>query len=1787
MRAFCYGLMMILIAGLYSLGLSGSSSDKTETRAYHDAMLALDTLVHHPAVRPELTGSDRHRLELERKKAQIEARMKLDQAMFSSDSRLRSPQGEQFTIEFLSSCLWSGVNDIFVDGGYAYCAFINGLMILDVSNHSDPDSVSSLPCESEVEGIFKQGNYVYLATSGSGLIIVDVSDPAQPARVGVYGNQTWMYDVVVEGTIAYVRDGSSLLLLDVSDPHHPELISSLSSGSFGRRVVVNATMAFLSNWNYYDSTYGVSIVDAAVPTQPALIGSYWTPYYVEGISVRDTLMFLACNDSGLVIVNIADPANPDFVANFATAYSPYDVVVVDTLAYVADGYGLKIINVSDPANPSLLGETYTSVFAHSLFLEDGYAYIGGNLFDGVAIVDIANPASPSLVGTSQTTSWVENAFVRDTIVFVSTGSSNLKIFNFASPATPEFLSTYAPSQCWAVYDAFVIDTLVYVATYCDLEIVDVSDPTLPEFVGSTSIYYYGEVFVQDTLAYLFDSYSSPVLQIVNVGNPSSPWVVGSWPSPGTYTHDVCVRDTMAYVAAYDSGLQIVNVADPANPFLMGAYTTGDYAYSVFVRDTLAFLGESSGLGLVILDVSDPTNPTLVGQADFYSHPLDIYVVDDLAYIADASLGLQVVDISDPTTPKLVATRNTPGYAQGVFARDSLVWVADQNSLIAFKVGYHPYAGPTWHVSTAGSDITGDGSPEEPFATIQHAIDISSDGDTVLIHEGTYSGSGNRDLDFGGRSIFVTSEFGPGVTIIDCQGTVADPHRGFYFHSGENPTAVVNGLTIRNGSSGDTGKGGGLYCVNSSPTLTYCMFVENGAHDGGGAAFETSSAELVNCRFFNNGPAGNEVVTGGGLYIWMSALRLSDCEFRGNSADHGGGVFCGMASDVLSITNCLFTKNVSRLDSGGGLAAGHSTLLIESCSFSENSAPRGSGIEFYACSASVNRSIVSYGLIGEAVYCSLPGGELNFSCSDIYANAGGDWADCIADQQAINSNFSLDPEFCDTAAASYYLTSTSPCAWTNSPCSSQIGAMGVGCGWILNDPGVPDTIIVGCPVYFPSVVHPPTVDSVGIPLYISCDEPIWGLSLGFEYTGDSVEITSWNMEGGVIPSPGVWIALSSAKPEINQFLIGAITFTMTDPIPAGRGLLGTVYMRLYGGDPLQIIDLDSAFVAPAGSWQLYADTSAAPGLQNGPLSPQYRDCGTNDIFVGHSVETSWSFANSEANMWPQSWWQQFNYCYPNSPCNLYCLLCPPSNFPNWDLFVAAIGDSQAYFPGTGAYRPSALAQWEALRGNWTGSCFGFAASGFLFEDEFLDVETEFPGYTDLSTVPVTEESRELINKYYLYQFGYQQQQLINDALNTVTPSQTLTDYQTMLSQTPRNDRVLMMFHQSSTGGHAVAPYRCIQDGSNPDLWYIYAYDNNFPQDTTNRIEVNTLTDTWSYQGQPGWGGSHGLFLLDSVSSYLGPLILTDTTAANDNIRFYFGEADSAVFISPQGTIGFDQTGTYDSVAGGSPIIPADGMETEPIGYFLPTGEWYCRACGVVDGVFTVVDGQKRIFRNGGAKSGIISAVFRPNLVTPSLTTYGSGGKSGRGIYDSSFIEVIMITPETEVEVVVQLSGLEIPPGDSVTLTVTAGQQVQFDNFGDETTYDLLIQIVGAAEDTTFYHEEIPVGSSTSHLITPDWRPNGDNVVIAIDTSMIGNFSDSSIVIPNGQLTPFICGDCDDSKRMDITDAVYLVTFIFGGGPAPSPLQVGDTDCSGRTDITDAVYLVNYIFASGPAPCALCQ
>lgn len=283
-----------------------------------------------------------------------------------------------------------------------------------------------------------------------------------------------------------------------------------------------------------------------------------------------------------------------------------------------------------------------------------------------------------------------------------------------------------------------------------------------------------------------------------------------------------------------------------------------------------------------------------------------------------------------------------------------------------------------------------------FATIQAAIDAAGDGDVIEVSPGTYSGPGNRDIDFRGKAITVRSTNGPAATIIDCEATsgTQDGHRGFYFHSGEGSDSVLSGFTIRSGrifgtqvpsSTSNWNRsaahpiGGGIYCEFSSPTIVDCIILDCGAEVGGGigsvggaptisnstirdcvaGGFGTaatggrgggigligqSDATIANCTIEDNAAYHNSL--GGGLYLWESVATIAATRITGNAASgslNGGGVYCGGSGADVTFRNCVIAANTASAGAGifaewkssFGPASRRTSVTVVNCTIAGN------------------------------------------------------------------------------------------------------------------------------------------------------------------------------------------------------------------------------------------------------------------------------------------------------------------------------------------------------------------------------------------------------------------------------------------------------------------------------------------------------------------------------------------------------------------------------------------------------------------------------------------------------------------------------------------------------------------------------------------------------------------------------------------------------------------------------------------------------------------------------------
>ena len=291
-----------------------------------------------------------------------------------------------------------------------------------------------------------------------------------------------------------------------------------------------------------------------------------------------------------------------------------------------------------------------------------------------------------------------------------------------------------------------------------------------------------------------------------------------------------------------------------------------------------------------------------------------------------------------------------------------------------------------------------------FETIQEGIDNAVDGDSVVVADGTYTGDGNRDIDFLGKAIVVKSENGPEVTVVDCEGSEEDPHRGFYFHTNEDTLSILLGFTIRNGYES---LGGGVCCDSSYPVVENCIISGNTADSNGGGFYclSISGPTITDCTL-----SENISYYGGGISCGGTYPVIENCTIKGNMADLGGGIYCDFNSYPI-ITNCTISGNTAYSNSGG-IFLNVSRPTITNCTISGNTAYYdGGGIYLYHSEPKITNCILWDDSPDEI---RVDGGTPYVKYSDIQ----GGWVG--------EGNIDADPLYLDPESDNFHLTYMSPC-----------------------------------------------------------------------------------------------------------------------------------------------------------------------------------------------------------------------------------------------------------------------------------------------------------------------------------------------------------------------------------------------------------------------------------------------------------------------------------------------------------------------------------------------------------------------------------------------------------------------------------------------------------------------------------------------------------------------------------------------------------------------------------------
>lgn len=213
----------------------------------------------------------------------------------------------------------------------------------------------------------------------------------------------------------------------------------------------------------------------------------------------------------------------------------------------------------------------------------------------------------------------------------------------------------------------------------------------------------------------------------------------------------------------------------------------------------------------------------------------------------------------------------------------------------------------------GSDATGSGDEESPYASITNALARAGAQDAVRVAPGRYRGRVTAPV----RAVSVVSTGGPEVTVIDADGDDC------CYDGSSNPNSVLRGFTLVNGY----GRGGAVSATLEDCIISNCTGGASYSADYGGGASRSTLTGCVLC--------GNIAPYGGGALD----CSLTHCTVFGNCATDsgcGGGLDCdSTAVDSIVWDNFNLTDGtLSNWESFLYYGKTYVTRFGSSCTFPE-------------------------------------------------------------------------------------------------------------------------------------------------------------------------------------------------------------------------------------------------------------------------------------------------------------------------------------------------------------------------------------------------------------------------------------------------------------------------------------------------------------------------------------------------------------------------------------------------------------------------------------------------------------------------------------------------------------------------------------------------------------------------------------------------------------------------------------------------------------------------------------
>lgn len=291
-----------------------------------------------------------------------------------------------------------------------------------------PVELAAQPTLGPALGVTVADGIAWIASSGAGLLAVDVSDPSRPRALADLDTPERATRAVLRDGWLYVADGigGGLVIVDARIPSLPEIVSTLPHPDDAAGVDLAGNIAIVAA-----KTSGLLLIDVADPTLPVLRGTVATSGYARNVEVRGNRAYVAAWQAGLLVYDVSNPLSPQLLGTAPTSDRAVDLAVSGSIVAIADrNAGFLLVDVTNPASPHTLSTVATADEA------TGVAFAGDRLLvsagaAGLLVYDASDAGAPRHLGSFNTPGYAYDPAVDGTVALVPDWGSGLRLVDVA------------------------------------------------------------------------------------------------------------------------------------------------------------------------------------------------------------------------------------------------------------------------------------------------------------------------------------------------------------------------------------------------------------------------------------------------------------------------------------------------------------------------------------------------------------------------------------------------------------------------------------------------------------------------------------------------------------------------------------------------------------------------------------------------------------------------------------------------------------------------------------------------------------------------------------------------------------------------------------------------------------------------------------------------------------------------------------------------------------------------------------------------------------------------------------------------------------------------------------------------------------------------------------------------------------------------------------------------------------------------------------------------------------